>query len=254
MTTEEKALYAEEAFKGFLEKVGIPSLRIGQSPSGMDYSNVLKLNNVRRPDFFVTLPELGAIFVDVKSRRKVSFYGNSNAREKYFYMNREEITELSNLRDKLSFPVWVAFAAECDVFHKRNICFETVSIKVVDAYRRRLDERSEDIRIYRIPSELVTVQDNSKNLLFQVGENKVTDDLIKKYQDRYAALHRQTKEFINSVIRRERGAISNDITKLLMPELGEILLQVEIEHIIDLQKQKGEIVEESGKLKLRGEA
>ncbi|MDR1226042.1 MAG: hypothetical protein LBK47_03990 [Prevotellaceae bacterium] len=247
---EKFGLQAEEAFKNILEKNKIPALHIGQGPRGVDYSSVLKRDNkARRPDFLVSLPDLGTIFIDVKCRRKVSFFDDVN---KYFYLENEEVEELLNLQKNLLIPVWIAFIDEGAIFRKSNVIFETVSIKAIDTYRQQVYSKYPDVRFYRVPTELVTVQKPNEHLCFSIGANQHMG-WVQKYTDLYHALFRITKEHINHTIRECEDSTEEEILNKLMAKLGEIILKPEIKHVISIQKRSQDIVEKGGKLRLRGE-
>jgi hypothetical protein len=247
---EKHGLYAEAEFKKILEKNKIPALHIGQGPQGVDYSSALKRDSkARRPDFLVSLPDLGTIFIDVKCRRRVSFFDDVN---RYFYLERGEIEELLNLQKSLLVPVWIAFVDEESIFRKSNILFETVSIKAIDTYREQVAREHPNVNFYRVPIELVTVQKPDEHLCFSVGANQHMG-WVQNYIDCYHALVRKAKEYINQTIRELLGGTEEDVINELLVKYGAVLLKPEIKHIIGIQKKLQDIVEEGGKLRLRGE-
>ncbi|MBS1635246.1 MAG: hypothetical protein JST26_04930 [Bacteroidetes bacterium] len=104
--SELKGIKAETAFKEYLRQKQIPSLRIGQGLDVVENDEIIKGSLAKRPDFLVTIPELGTVFFDVKSRVKIS---NPLNNEVSFYISYSEIEKLYNLRKTLLIPVWIVF-------------------------------------------------------------------------------------------------------------------------------------------------
>jgi len=195
----------EEAFKAFLDKNSIPYLYIGQGPVGVEKSETLLSDlGSRRPDFLVNLPNLGYVFVDVKSRRKLGFPADKT--NEFYSLSAVELDGLSRLHRSLLIAVWVAFfdrdAPEGPRFH-------LASIPAIDEFRRSVNEvlgpkspaAQRSMQVIRIPTELLTTAD--QQLSFRVGLQPFDDDTIASYAKAYKGLHRHLTGAIFETIRKE---------------------------------------------------
>jgi hypothetical protein len=244
---------AEEAFKSFLDRNSIPYLYIGQGPIGIEKSETL-LGDLgsRRPDFLVNLPNLGYMFVDVKSRRKIGF---PSAPEGYYYLTEEELSGLVSLHRSLLIAVWVAFIDRDSEGHSR---FFLASVPTLDNFYRSLtkelgaDSRvaSTTVSTLRVPPELLTTAD--RDLSFRVGLQPFGSETIQEYANRYKALRRQIHGTIYEVIRDKRPVKTATIDECTR-RLGFCTLQ-EIRLHLERLIETGEIEYEPRKpLRLVGE-
>ena len=195
----------EEAFKAFLDKNSIPYLYIGQGPVGVEKSETLLSDlGSRRPDFLVNLPNLGYLFVDVKSRRKLGFPADET--NEFYSLSAEELDGLSRLHRSLLIAVWVAFF---DRDAPNGPRFHLASIPAIDEFRRSVNEAlgpkspvaQRSMQVIRIPTELLTTAD--QQLSFRVGLQPFDDESIATYAKAYKGLHRHVTGTIFETIRQE---------------------------------------------------
>jgi len=100
-------------FTAFCDKSNIVYLHIDQSQEA--YASKIFEDESKRPDFIISIPNTGSVFVDVKARKKYPFYpktfGNSFSA---FTIDIPDYQKLANLQEKTSTPVWYA------VFERRG--------------------------------------------------------------------------------------------------------------------------------------
>lgn len=95
-------LYSEQQFQQWLEDKRYPYLFIEQS---IDTFPSLFRGETKRPDYFVILPSIGFIAVDVKERKYYADFKN-------FTINELEITKLLSFERMFKIPVWLAISNE----------------------------------------------------------------------------------------------------------------------------------------------
>ena len=152
-------------------------------------------------------------------------------------------------------PVWLAFMNRADIDSKK-ITFDFIPISslqkfwggLFDFYVNKQD--FEDIKILRIPNELLTSIDSK--IIFEVGYTKIDDQLLSEFANKNIGLNRVIKDKIKEVIRKKdcfKSHISNEITrneKYVHPfEVGACLKSLINENVIEYKPKH--------KLKLLGE-
>lgn len=95
-------------FKNLLEKLSLLYIHIDQDRK--TYSSEIFLNNAKRPDFLISFPTLGSIFIDVKARfttqfRKLEF----KSRYPAFTIDYTDFEKLKQTENLTHIPVWIAF-------------------------------------------------------------------------------------------------------------------------------------------------
>lgn len=250
---EKAGALGEEAFKRFLDNNAIPYLYIGQGPVGIERSEALLRGlSSRRPDFLVNLPNLGYMFVDVKSRQKVGFADDP---EQYYYLTQDEIDGLVNLHRSLLIAVWVAFV---DRDHDTSERFFLASVPSIDEYRRTLGEELQakspetglTTRVLRVPKTLLTTAD--RQLSFRVGLQPFGHDQIQKSATSYRGLHRTINSRIFESIRTSKLAKTKTIEECAaaLP----YCLPFEIRNHLEAMIDRGDVLYEPKQpLKLAGE-
>lgn len=93
-------LGAELAFKDWLERNSYPWIYLNQLPNEF-YSDYLRRSSIRRPDFFVLVPKIAPIAIDVKER---SFIFDLN-----FYLSERELAGLKAFDALSRVSTWVSF-------------------------------------------------------------------------------------------------------------------------------------------------
>ena len=100
-------------FTKFCDRSNIIYLHIDQSPQA--YASRIFKDESKRPDFIISIPDVGSVFVDVKAKKKYPFYkmayGSSLSA---FWIDFTDYKKLWNLQLKTSTPVWYA------IFELRN--------------------------------------------------------------------------------------------------------------------------------------
>lgn len=147
----------------------IPCLYVGQGANYSERNPELKYCNqkirIKRPDFLVSFPELGNVLMDVKFRKKWQFQSESNH---VFYLHYSDIDDLSELRNYLNIPVWIAFKSADE--HDKS--FWVCPVKILSEIKQKLfaacgdlnDEGNRKTHHLRIPENILT--DFSSNTLF----------------------------------------------------------------------------------------
>jgi hypothetical protein len=250
---EKTGALGEESFKRFLDNNAIPYLYIGQGPVGIERSEALLSGlGSRRPDFLVNLPNLGYMFVDVKSRQKVGFADDP---DQYYYLSEDEIDGLVTLHRSLLIAVWVAFV---DREQNASERFFLASVPSIDEYRRALrdelraksPEAALATELLRIPDSLLTTAD--RQLSFRVGLQPFGRDQIEKSAASYRGLHRSINSRLFEAIRTKGVTKSKTIEECAasLPYCLSFEVRAHLEAIIE----RGDVVYEPRKpLKLVGE-
>lgn len=220
--TELQGFRGEELFKEMLEKNKIPSLYIGQGPSGIEYSDVLK-NHMKsnRPDFLVNFPDLGSLFFDVKCRKKFGISNNHDS--KYFCLYRGEAEALIKLQEQLLTPVWVAFLdanlleGETIKLYKFHLLPISLFKKFQEGVNKLLGQCESDlICVYRIPDSLLTTIHGE--LLFKVKYHSIPEETLTKMGSLHKDIIQTIEEEIKQLIRREtilKSHLFEEIFKVL---------------------------------------
>ena len=235
---------AEEVFKDMLAQNQIPSLYVGQGPSGIEYSETLKKGlSSNRPDFLVNFQDIGSLFFDVKCRKRI---GLNSEKRPYFYLFRSEAEQLLNLHENLLIPVWVAFYdlqhlsdARRESVHKFSLLPISLYKKLRDGIKSRINESDYKlISTFRIPNDLLTEVEDELN--FSVGVNTIPDELLDKVGIKYTGLIRRIKDEIKQLIRSEDVLKSHVAEKLLAGAL-DTSFKLEIDVCIDSLIKDGTI-------------
>lgn len=255
--SELQGFKAEEIFQAMLTRNEVPSLYVGQGPSGIEYSKPLKKGlESNRPDFLVNFQDIGSLFFDVKCRTKI---GLNSGTKPYFYLFKAEADQLLNLHENLLIPVWVAFYDKSNLKHSiestpRKFSLLPISLykKLRDGIKERLKASDYDlISTFRIPGDLLTEVENELN--FSVGFNTISDELLDKVALKYTALIRIIKDEIKNLIRSEQVVKSHVAERLLAGSLKSSF-RAEIEDCIRSLIDDETIVFEKRKpLRLSGE-
>lgn len=95
-------LHSEQLFQQWLEAKKYPYLYIEQS---IDTFASLFRGITKRPDYFIILPSIGFISVDVKERQYYNTYQN-------FTINEVEIRRLLSFERIFKIPIWIAISNE----------------------------------------------------------------------------------------------------------------------------------------------
>lgn len=95
-------LHSEKIFQQWLETKKYPYLYIEQS---IETFASLFRDITKRPDYFIILPSIGFIAVDVKERKYYKIFQN-------FTINELEIRKLLSFERVFKIPVWLAISNE----------------------------------------------------------------------------------------------------------------------------------------------
>ena len=100
-------------FTKFCDMSNIIYLHIDQSPKAFA-SRIFK-DESKRPDFIISIPDVGSVFVDVKAKKKYPFYSKMfGSSFSAFWIDLKDYNKLRNLQERTSTPVWYA------IFELRN--------------------------------------------------------------------------------------------------------------------------------------
>jgi len=99
---------SEQRFQELCDRSGFQWLYINQE-KGTNFSKLLYEKKGKRPDFLVTIPNIGTVFFDVKAKLDRIFY------EKYYMksvpglnLDSKDFIKLENLQDQTTINVWYA--------------------------------------------------------------------------------------------------------------------------------------------------
>ena len=244
----------EEVARKFFEQNKIPYFFIGQGPTGIEKSKILKERiNAHRPDFLVNIPDIGCVFFDVKVRALIGFKEKEN---NCFSLYKHEAEQLLKLQDALMIPVWIAFLNKKQINFDKLPSFYLLSGSVLRAVITHLKQDMElyhTIGILRIP--LSVLQCCQEKLSFNIGIDDQSGKDLQTLQEKYAGLIRRIEDEIKWTIRNHKlmkSKLSNFI--LSTTKFGKNLRDIEINLILAKLIENGTVIFESKKpLKLRGE-
>ena len=103
MEVEKKGKKAEEEFKKWLDRHKIPYWYIQQDIDS--FSEGLRKQFVKRPDFFILIPNFGFILIDVKEKESAEKY------EKFF-IDAKEVEKYMNLQRIFNLQSWYVISNE----------------------------------------------------------------------------------------------------------------------------------------------
>lgn len=181
----------ERLFKELLIQKKIPFFYIGQGAIGVEISDTIKKDmEACRPDFIIDLYKVGTIFIDVKSRLKKAI----NDSEKFFYLSKNEITQLSNLDAFSNINVWLAFISKEDL-QEEKIIFHFVPVGTVKRYNKLLQqllkERYNSLEYIHIPNELLIINEYHEDseiqecLNLNLSFNKLNEDIPRNFIEKH---------------------------------------------------------------------
>ena len=148
MEHQEENNIAEQEFKKWLDKHRIPYWYIQQDID--TFSQELKKQFTKRPDFFVLIPNFGFILVDVKDKRSAEKY------EKFF-INAEEIEKYMNLQRIFNLQSWYVISS--GKYHYKTWFWIPISKVIKTSFTFK--PKGENKECYSIPiSEFIQVADD----------------------------------------------------------------------------------------------
>lgn len=246
----------EEYVKSFMERNGVPYLYVGQGPTGIQKSDILKNDlQAHRPDFLIHLPDLGTLFFDVKCRWRRAF---NEKGETCFYLFKNEMESLIKLHYNLFIPVWVAFLDSHSI--NRNdtrpvmhlICASQLSAFWTEMKKNLTEREAQTLGVIRLPSALF--QEVKEKLEFKIGIQKIPDELVTRYADLHRGIVRRIEDEIRSFIRKNPVLKSGVARKMLTSERLPFLSDADVNAAVNSMIQENVIHHEAGKhLTLIGE-
>lgn len=98
----------EKAFADLCNKLDCETLHIAQDKEG--YSSKMWLNSEKRPDFFLNIPDVAPIFIEVKTRER-GFAGIKGilANVPAFGIGYREFERMQNFENQIGISTWYAF-------------------------------------------------------------------------------------------------------------------------------------------------
>lgn len=195
---EHAGAMGERAFKILLEHSRIPFLYIGQGPFGLELSETLKRDaGAKRPDFLISLADLGHVMVDVKVRRKVGFPGEEG---EYFSLGLGEVDGLWKLQKTLGVQVWIAFAERDSKAGPLPGFWLVPMSKLKDLkdgiFSRLTDEDASLLAQLRIPQQLLHPCKDS--LEFRISWSSIPDSCLDRMAYQYEGLFRGLRTELES--------------------------------------------------------
>lgn len=246
----------EEYIKAFMERNGVPYLYVGQGPTGVAKSEVLKNDlQAHRPDFLIHLPDLGTLFFDVKCRRKKAF---NEKGETCFYLFKNELESLMKLQSSLFIPVWLAFL-DSDSMNRNEVrpSINLVCVSQLQDYwtamKKSLTEREvQSLGVIRLPGALFQVVKDK--LEFKIGIQLVSEDLVSRYVGLHKGIIRRIEDEVRGFIRRNPALKTGFARTMLSIQRLPFLLDTDVTAAMVSMIQENIISHESRKpLTLVGE-
>ena len=216
---EVKGFKGEKLFNEFLVSKNIPALYVGQGINPIENADIINQQQAKRPDYLVTLPNLGSVFFDVKCRTKIL---NEKNGKKVFYLSNDDIEKLHNLKNALLVPVWIAFIDANDI-DKSSPTFYICPISTIYNYFKNIKEALQHnnypLGLVLIPEEFLHDFNNEVILI----NNKIETTIIEKYLH----IHTERLEYIHSEVFQ------------LLEETGFINKQIVANHFKNRQDKRG---------------
>lgn len=101
----------EKLFRKLCDKSKLTYLHIDQDRK--TFSSKIFEDQSKRPDYLVSIPDVGSIFIDVKVSSKKNFYKETYGESlSAFRISLVEYQRLKRLSEKTSVPVWLAYFEE----------------------------------------------------------------------------------------------------------------------------------------------
>jgi len=220
----------EEYIKGFMERNGVPYLYVGQGPTGIQKSEVLKNDlQAHRPDFLIHLPDLGTLFFDVKCRWRRAFNEKGDT---CFYLFRGEMEALIKLHFNLFIPVWVAFLDSHTINRKdprpamHMVCASQLSAFWTELKKHLSEKEVRSLGVIRLPTALL--QEVKEKLEFQIGIQKIPEDLVARYADLHRGMVRRVQDEVRTFIRKNQVLKTGMARKMLTLEKLPFLLDADV--------------------------
>lgn len=237
----------EEYIKTFMERNGVPYLYVGQGPTGVQKSEVLKNDlQAHRPDFLIHLPDLGTLFFDVKCRRKRSFNEKGEA---CFYLFKSEMESLIKLHLSLFIPVWIAFL-DSDAMNRNDAkpTLYLVCASQLDAFwtamKKSLTEReAQSLGVIRLPSALP--QEVKEKLEFRIGIQRIPEELVTRYAELHKGIVRRIEDEVRVFIRKGPVLKTGLPRKMISSQKLQFLLDADVAAAVFCLIQQGVIIYEA---------
>ena len=148
MEVKEENNIAEQEFRKWLDKHRIPYWYIQQDIN--TFSQELKKQFTKRPDFFILIPNFGFILIDVKDKTSAEKY------EKFF-INAKGIEKYMNLQRIFNLQVWYIISNE--KYHYKTWFWIPISKVIKTGFVFKPKET--DRECYSVPiSEFIQVSDD----------------------------------------------------------------------------------------------
>ncbi len=220
----------EEYVKGFMDRNGVPCLYVGQGPAGVQKSEVLKTTlQAHRPDFLIHLPDLGTLFFDVKCRWRRAF---NEKGETCFYLFKSEMESLIKLHFNLFIPVWIAFI-DSHAFNRNDakppmymVCASQLDAFWTEMKKQLTESEANALGVIRIPMALL--QEVKDKLEFQIGVQKIPDELVVRYAELHRGMVRRVQDEVRVFIRKNQVLKTALPRKMLTAEKLPFLLDADV--------------------------
>jgi len=222
----------EKYFTEFLDNHGLPFIYVEQGPQDKYYSKIFKGNKTKRPDLLVYLPNIGHVFIDVKSRYAIEDLNNADNNK--FYIRKDEIYSLFLFQSYFLLPFWIAFISTKKGDNKN---FYFVPISVLKLYTDQLSEelgKNNNLLNYlfiRIPNSFLRKADDIINL---ISINDTYDNIMKKEAEEYKKLNDKIIEITDDL---KKNNIS-DIQDYCKNNKIEYIKVFEVEEYLKLSSGK----------------
>lgn len=246
----------EDYVKGFMERNGVPFLFVGQGPTGVQKSDILKTAlQAHRPDFLIHLPDLGTLFFDVKCRWRRAF---NEKGETCFYLFRSEMESLIKLHYSLFIPVWIAFL-DSHAFNRNDpkpvmhlICASQLDVFWKEMKRQLSEREAQALGVIRLPMALF--QEIKDKLEFQIGIQRIPEELIVRYAELHRGMVRRIQDEIKVFIRKNQILKTALPRKMLTSEKLPFLLDADVKAALNALIQESVVrFEDQKPLSLVGE-
>jgi len=116
---------SEIKFQEYLNNQRIPFWFIQQDVP--TYSNMLRSLNIKRPDFFVLIPNFGFVLVDIKDKEPLK-------KHKKLCLDFDEVKKYANLQRLFNIPVWFVIS-NASVHYTTWYCLPASRAIMLDEFR-----------------------------------------------------------------------------------------------------------------------
>jgi len=184
---------SEQRFQKVCDRSGFQWLYISQE-KGNNFSKLLYEKQGKRPDFLVTIPNIGTVFFDVKAKLDRNFYEPYYGKNvPGFNHNTKDFLKLESLQDQTTINVWYAvfnyFEEKDGEINMPGDCYVT-PLNVVSKFVLGRNISNPDVwKYFQVPKQCFKKCTGGKKMQLEVQcqdcSRLLCKDLQKKIEDKY---------------------------------------------------------------------